>query len=210
MRGCVRECVLACGRACVRACVRACASMYRIIQDMFFVCRNNVKHTPSIGLQLTTNMSCCRHSALLRPCQTAYVSLPAAKYRRESRRKTSSHAARTCVAGNVPTCPENIRPSVVDSSDISAHTVIYALTHTQSSSCQMAHKASTRELHCCRSAVRLVMVSHARPNSFISFLLFISMFLCFLLPLAASVRLSWAVRQVTFDTRVQAISIFAS
>ena len=33
----------------------------------------------------------------------------------------------------------------------------------------MAHKASTRERHCCRSTARLVMVSHIRPHSFISF-----------------------------------------
>ena len=35
--------------------------------------------------------------------------------------------------------------------------------------CQVAHKASTRGRHCCRSAAGLVMVSHARPHSFISF-----------------------------------------
>ena len=29
-------------------------------------------------------------------------------------------------------------------------------------------KASTRELHCCRSAAHLVMVFHVRPHSFIS------------------------------------------
>ena len=33
----------------------------------------------------------------------------------------------------------------------------------------MAHKASTRERHCCRSAAHLVMVFHVRPHSFISF-----------------------------------------
>ena len=33
----------------------------------------------------------------------------------------------------------------------------------------MAHKASTRERHCCRSAALLVMVFHVRPHSFISF-----------------------------------------
>ena len=38
-----------------------------------------------------------------------------------------------------------------------------------SSSCPVAHKASTRERHCCRSAVRLLMVSHVRPLSLISF-----------------------------------------
>ena len=39
----------------------------------------------------------------------------------------------------------------------------------QSSSCQVAHKVSTRERHCCRSAARLVMVSHVRPHSFVCF-----------------------------------------
>ena len=33
----------------------------------------------------------------------------------------------------------------------------------------MAHKASTRERHCWRSAAHLVMVFHVRPHSFISF-----------------------------------------
>ena len=33
----------------------------------------------------------------------------------------------------------------------------------------MAHKASTREHHYCRSATHLVMVFHVRPHSFISF-----------------------------------------
>ena len=33
----------------------------------------------------------------------------------------------------------------------------------------MAHKTSTRERHCCRSAAHLVIVFHVRPHSFISF-----------------------------------------
>ena len=33
----------------------------------------------------------------------------------------------------------------------------------------MAHKASTRERHCCLSAAHLVIVFHVRPHSFISF-----------------------------------------
>ena len=39
----------------------------------------------------------------------------------------------------------------------------------QSSSCPVAHQASTRERHCCRSAARLMVVPHVRPHSFISF-----------------------------------------
>ena len=51
------------------------------------------------------------------------------------------------------------------------HSLIRSLAHSlpQYSSCQVAQKATTRERHCCRSAARLVMVSHVRPHSLFSF-----------------------------------------
>ena len=44
-----------------------------------------------------------------------------------------------------------------------------AFSLTQSSSCQVAHKASTRERYCCRFAARFMMMSHVTLHSFISF-----------------------------------------
>ena len=81
------------------------------------------------------------------------------------------------------------------------HSLIHSLAHslTQYSSCQVAHKATTRERHCCRSAARLVVESHVP--------FFILFFQCsspcsFCHPLF-SVRLSWAMRLVTVGTCAQ-------
>ena len=79
--------------------------------------------------------------------------------------------------------------------------LIHSLAHplTQYSSCHVAHTATTRERHCCRSAARLVMESHVP--------FFILFFQCsspcsFCHPLF-SVRLSWAMRLVTVGTCAQ-------